>query len=90
MNHEYTPVAKEPVQQAPEKTPALTVRIPKPNWQVTALILIALIAGFQTIQLVRLKGSVTSKVSAATTSTVAPAASSSSADSGLQSQVGGC
>ena len=34
------------------------LRIPKPNWKIVALLLIALIAGFQMIQLARLKGSV--------------------------------
>lgn len=89
MNHELTPVTKAPEHDAPEKTPALTLRIPKPNWQVTALILIAVIAGFQTIQLARLKGNVTAKASAAAT-TASTAAPSAGADSGLQSQVGGC
>lgn len=71
--------------QPAAKTPALTLRIPKPNWQVTALILIALIAGFQTIQLAKLKGTVSAKA-ATTTTTTTPASDSS----GLQSQVGGC
>lgn len=67
-----------------------TVRVPKPNWQVTALLLVALIAGFQTFQLARLKGSVTAKA-ATTTASAVPAASSAASDSsGLQSQVGGC
>ncbi len=79
----YQPVSEQPeseYNEVPEKAKAFTLRIPRPNWQVTALILIAIIAGFQTIQLARLKGTVTAK---------APAASSS-ADAGLQSQVGGC
>ncbi len=80
------PTAHE--QTVPERGQALTLRIPRPNWQVTALILIAVIAGLQTIQLARLKGNVTAKVSAATTDASAPV--SSSAGSGLQSQVGGC
>lgn len=96
MNQEHTSVpplhhpATPP--QAPEqseKSRTFTLRIAKPNWQVTALILIAVIAGFQTIQLARLKGNVTAKASAATT-TAPAAASTSSGDSGLQSQVGGC
>lgn len=72
-----------------DKSQAFTLQIPKPNWQVTALMLIALIAAFQTFQLARLKGNVTAKASAATT-TASTSASPSSADSGLQSQVGGC
>ncbi|GEM_PF-2196359 len=75
--------------EQPEKVQAFTLRIPRPNWQVTALILIAVIAGLQTIQLARLKDNVTAKASTATTTTAAPA-SSASTDSGLQSQVGGC
>lgn len=86
MNHPHQHSSPEqPSPEVPETKPAYHLRIPKPNWQVTALILIATIAGFQTIQLIRLKGSVTAKAVAATTA--APAASS---DSGLQSQVGGC
>lgn len=89
MNDSVKPTPEVHEKAAPEKTQGLTLRIPKPNWQVTALILIAIIAGFQTVQLARLKGNVTAKVSAATTASSTPA-SSSSADSGLQSQVGGC
>lgn len=89
MNDIQKPVLPEHQHGTPEKTQAFTLRIPKPNWQVTALILIAVIAGFQTIQLARLKDNVTAKSSTTTTATAAPA-SSSSADAGLQSQVGGC
>lgn len=88
MDHELTPGTKAAEHDDPEPAKALTLQIPKPNWQVTALILIAVIAGFQTIQLARLKGNVSAKASAATTTAAAPAASGSS--SGLQSQVGGC
>ncbi len=87
MNDTVQPLSPEHKPEAPGKTPAFTLRIPKPNWQVTALILIAVIAAFQTIQLSRLKGAVTAKAATSTASTSAP---SSSADSGLQSQVGGC
>ncbi|MBI4092610.1 MAG: hypothetical protein HY420_01670 [Candidatus Kerfeldbacteria bacterium] len=80
--------AKPPTRPEPEPGRSLTLRIPKPNWQVTALILIAVIAGFQTIQLVRLKGSVTAK--AAASSTTASTATPSSGSSDLQAQVGGC
>lgn len=87
MDHDPMPVSKKQPHETHEKTAALTLRIPKPNWQVTALILIALIAGFQTFQLARLKGNVTAKAVAAS----APAAATpSSSSSGLQSQVGGC
>lgn len=82
------PVMPEHHLEHDEKVQAFTLRIPKPNWQVTALILIAVIAGFQTIQLARLKDNVTAK--AATTTTATAPTSSSSADAGLQSQVGGC
>ncbi len=70
----------------------LTLRIPKPNWQVVALLLVALIAGFQTFQLARLKNNVSAKTVAATTAPQASGAtaSTSTASSDLQSQVGGC
>lgn len=87
MNDISQPLSPEHQHPAPEKPQSLTLRIPKPNWQVTALILIAVIAAFQTIQLVRLKGAVTAK---AATTAPATSPSSSSGDSGLQSQVGGC
>lgn len=90
MDHPTPPPAEKPaIRPEPEPNRSFTLRIPKPNWQVIALILIAVIAGFQTIQLARLKGNVTAKVSAATTTAPTPAASAGS-DSGLQSQVGGC
>ncbi|OGL66088.1 hypothetical protein A3B21_01400 [Candidatus Uhrbacteria bacterium RIFCSPLOWO2_01_FULL_47_24] len=67
----------------------ITLRLPKFNWQIGALILIAVVAGFQTFQLARLKGSVSVKSAVA-----APAASSAPAaggsDNGLQGMVGGC
>lgn len=85
-----SPVMPEHHLETSEKVQALTLRIPKPNWQVTALILIAVIAGLQTIQLVRLKDDVTAKASTTTTATSTAPTSSSSADAGLQSQVGGC
>ncbi|MBI2984704.1 MAG: hypothetical protein HYY50_03705 [Candidatus Kerfeldbacteria bacterium] len=88
MDHEHTTTPTEPKPEANEKPPALTLRIPKPNWQVTALILIAVIAGFQTIQLARLKDNVTAKAS--TTSAGTTPTPSASSDSGLQPQVGGC
>lgn len=89
MDHTTQSTGKEGLKPEAEKARAYTLQIPKPNWQVTALILIALIAGFQTIQLMRLKGNVTPKAAAAaTTASAAPAASSDA--SGLQSQVGGC
>ncbi len=90
----HTNVKTEAESVRSERTAAFTLRIPKPNWQVTALFLIALIAAFQMVQLIRLKGNVTAKASAATT-TAAPAASStgsasSTQASGLDSQVGSC
>lgn len=88
---EHTTQSLQPPVHAPadpERPRGYTIRVPKPNWQVTALILIALIAAFQMIQLVRLKGAVVPKTSAATAaSTTAPSAGSTS---GLESQVGGC
>lgn len=75
--------------EKPEQTQGYTLRIPKLNWQVSALILIAIIAGFQTFQLARLKGSVTAKAAAPAATAAAPQATST-ANSGLQSQVGGC
>ncbi len=83
-------IPNEPsLQNGPDRPQSLTLRIPKPNWQVTALILIALIAGFQTVQLVRLKGTVAQQASAATTTT-STSTTPASSDAGLQSQVGGC
>ncbi|MEK7637555.1 MAG: hypothetical protein AAB402_04200 [Patescibacteria group bacterium] len=70
--------------------PAYHLRIPKPNWQVTALLLITVIAGFQMIQLIRLKGQVAPPVSAAAATTTPAPAASVGGTSGLQSQVGGC
>ena len=66
----------------------ITLRLPKINWQIGALILVAVIAGFQTFQLARLKGAVTVK-----TASAAPAASHSAPAAGgsdLQGMVGGC
>ncbi len=62
----------------------MTLRLPKINWQIGALILVAVIAGFQTFQLARLKSAVTVRPASA-----APAAGGSSHD-GLQGMVGGC
>ncbi len=91
MDQVHTHCEHEAEHQPAEKTRVVTLRIPKPNWQVTALILIALIAGFQTIQLVRLKDSVAASAAATTTtaSSSVPAAASSGS-SALPSQVGGC
>ena len=66
----------------------ITLRLPKINWQMGALILVALIAGFQTYQLARLKGAVTVKAAAPTVA--APAAGGSADHQGLQGMVGGC
>lgn len=92
-HHEHSdtsPIMSEIQPEHSEPVQAFTLRILKPNWQVTALILIAVIAGFQTIQLARLKDNVTAKAATATTTTTTTPSSSSSADAGLQSQVGGC
>ncbi|MBI4135491.1 hypothetical protein HY477_02040 [Candidatus Uhrbacteria bacterium] len=68
----------------------VTLRLPKINWQIGALILVAVIAGFQTLQLARLKSAVTVRpASAAPSASAAPAAGGSSHD-GLQGMVGGC
>lgn len=87
MDHLTSATTTEPASGQAPSPRSYTLRIPRPNWQVTALILIAIIAAFQTIQLVRLKGNVTTK---AATTTSPTSSSSSSSDSGLQSQVGGC
>lgn len=86
---EPAPSTTAPAGESPR---SITLQIPKPNWQLTALLLVALIAGFQTFQLLRLKGSVSAKTAAATPAATSAAASSSSStdSSGLQSQVGGC
>ncbi len=71
----------------------ITLKIPRPNWQVTALLLITIIAGFQTIELLRLKGQLAPKASAAASTSASGAAASptqSGSSSGLQGQVGGC
>lgn len=69
-----------------ETSNTITLRLPKINWQIGALILVAVIAGFQTFQLARLKGVMTVKAA-----TVAPAsAAPAPASSGLQGMVGGC
>lgn len=71
----------------------ITLRLPKLNWQIVALILIALVAGFQTYQLARLKGSVTVRAASAAgagAAAAAPTASGGSSNQGLQGMVGGC
>lgn len=78
-----------PHETSPAKPAGLTLRIPKPNWQVTALILIALIAGLQTFQLIRLKGSITANASTAPSGAGATTTGASN-DADLQAQVGGC
>lgn len=66
----------------------ITLRMPKLNWQIVALILIAIVAGLQTVQLARLKGAVSVRpAQAASSGASAPAAAGSN---GLQSMVGGC
>lgn len=72
----------------------ITLRLPKINWQIGALILVAVIAGFQTFQLARLKGAVTVKAataSPASSGISAPAPAAGSSDhQGLPGMVGGC
>lgn len=67
----------------------ITLRLPKINWQIGALILVAVIAGFQTYQLARLKGAVSVRPASAAPAAAAPAAGGSSSQ-GLQGMVGGC
>lgn len=67
----------------------ITLRLPKINWQIGALILIAIVAGFQTFQLARLKGSLTVRPAAASPAAAAPTASPAG-NNGLQGMVGGC
>ncbi len=91
MDH-VTPLTPEKPHEHEElpRRPAYNLHIPKPNWQVTALLLITVIAGFQMIQLIRLKDQVAPKASAATATTAPAPAASAGGASGLQSQVGGC
>jgi len=92
MDHPtHQSISEESKMTNAERTSAFTIRIPKPNWQITALLLIALIAGFQMIQLARLKSSVSTTASAATTTAASAAPSTAaSSSSGLDSQVGSC
>lgn len=69
---------------------SFVLRIPKPNWQVSALLIIAVIAALQTVQLVRLKQAVAQKPAAVTSSSASSGTTSSGSASGLESQVGGC
>lgn len=82
----------QPADSGASPAGTITLRLPKFNWQIGALILIALVAGFQTFQLARLKGAVTvrpaSAAPAAGASSTAPASGGS--DNGLQGMVGGC
>lgn len=74
-----------------EAANTITLRLPKINWQMGALILVAVIAGFQTYQLARLKGAVTLKSAAAAAPTAVGASTGgASGHSGLQGMVGGC
>ncbi len=73
-----------------ETSSTITFRLPKLNWQMGALILIAVIAGFQTFQLARLKGAVTLKSASAASGASVPAAAPSGDANGLQGMVGGC
>lgn len=68
----------------------ITLRLPKLNWQMVALILIAIVAGFQTFQLARLRGAVTVNAASATASAGASAPAPAAGAHGLQGMVGGC
>ena len=72
-----------------ELTPGtITLRLPKINWQMGALILIAVVAAFQTFELARLKGAVTIGHAAPAPAAGAPAPATGA--HGLQGMVGGC
>ena len=89
MSEEQQLTHLEPATSAGGAPGTITLRLPKLNWQMGALILIAVVAAFQTFQLARLKGSVTVRaagVTPATAATPAPAAGGSD----LQGMVGGC
>lgn len=64
----------------------ITLRLPKFNWQLTALLLIAIVAGLQAFMLARLKGAVAVRGASAAPAVTAPSAS----HQGLQGMVGGC
>lgn len=68
----------------------ITLRLPKINWQISALILVAIVAGFQTFQLARLKGAVTVRPASAAGAIGAPAGGATGGHQGLQGMVGGC
>ena len=68
----------------------ITLRLPKLNWQMGALILIAVVAGFQTFQLARLKGAVTLKAASAAPASSSSAPAPAAGGSDLQGMVGGC
>ena len=63
----------------------ITLRLPKLNWQMIALILIAVVAGFQTFQLARLRSAVSVRPASAAPAASAPAP----AAGGLEGMVGG-
>ncbi|MDO8505373.1 MAG: hypothetical protein Q7S48_02255 [bacterium] len=69
-----------------EGSNTITLRLPKLNWQMVALILIAVVAGFQTFQLARLKGAVSVRPAVAAPGAAAPVP----AAGGLEGMVGGC
>lgn len=88
--NEQTTTPQQPTQ--PEAGNTVTLRIPKLNWQVAALGLIALITVFQTYQLTQ----VSNKASASTVK-AAPASGSTtsshnatSGGSAPEAMVGGC
>ena len=70
--------------------PMMTLSIPRFNLQVVALALIALIAAFQTFQLVMLKQSVLGKAVAPAASGASSAPAAAPANNALPGMVGGC
>ena len=78
-------------QQAGDNT--LTLRVPKPNMQVTVLGIVAFITLFQTFQLVRISGVTSSspvKSAPAATTTSSQGSGTGSNAQTPQSMVGGC
>ena len=73
-------------EQLNNQTRAVILRLPQVNWQTIALLLIILVAAFQTFQLMNLKANaVITPFGGSTIQTPAPAN-----NSGLQGMVGGC
>lgn len=73
-----------------EGSNVITLRLPKFNWQIGALILIAVVAGFQTFQLARLRGNITVRAASVTPASAVSAPTPAGDHQGLQGMVGGC